>query len=79
MLKFPVIITLLTLSWGRPLTDFYMITASAMKELTICVVRQVLKWRLICFQQFLIEYLEKYNFFKIADANSVFADVKSIE
>ena len=32
----------------------------------------------ICLQQLLIEYLEKYNFFKIADANSVFADVKLI-
>ena len=32
----------------------------------------------ICLQHFLIEYLEKYNFLKIADANSIFADVKSI-
>ena len=29
-------------------------------------------------QHLLIEYLEKYNFLKIADANSIFADVKSI-
>ena len=27
---------------------------------------------------FLIEYLEKYNFLKIADVDSFFADVKSI-
>ena len=32
----------------------------------------------ICLQHVLIEYLEKYNFLKIADANSIFADVKSI-
>ena len=32
----------------------------------------------ICLQHPLIEYLEKYNFLKIADANSIFADVKSI-
>ena len=32
----------------------------------------------ICLQHLLIEYLEKYNFLKIADANSIFADVKSI-
>ena len=32
----------------------------------------------ICLQQLLIEYLEKYNFLKIADANSIFADVKSM-
>ena len=30
----------------------------------------------ICLQNLLIEYLEKYNFLKIADANSIFADVK---
>ena len=32
----------------------------------------------ICLQHLLIESLEKYNFLKIADANSIFADVKSI-
>ena len=32
----------------------------------------------ICLQQLLIEYLEKHNFLKIADVNSIFADVKSI-
>ena len=32
----------------------------------------------ICLQHLLIEYLEKYNFLKIVDANSIFADVKSI-
>ena len=32
----------------------------------------------ICLQHLLIECLEKYNFLKIADANSIFADVKSI-
>ena len=32
----------------------------------------------ICLQHLLIEYLEKYNFLKIADVNSIFADVKSI-
>ena len=32
----------------------------------------------ICLQHLLIEYLEQYNFLKIADANSIFADVKSI-
>ena len=32
----------------------------------------------ICLQHLLIEYLEKYNFLKIADTNSIFADVKSI-
>ena len=32
----------------------------------------------ICLQHFLIEYLEKHNFLKIAHANSIFADVKSI-
>ena len=32
----------------------------------------------ICLQHFLIECLEKYNFLKIVDANSIFADVKSI-
>ena len=31
-----------------------------------------------CLQHFLIEYLEKCSFLKIADANSIFADVKSI-
>ena len=31
----------------------------------------------ICLQHLLIEYLE-YNSFKIADVNSIFADVKSI-
>ena len=29
-------------------------------------------------QHHVIEYLEKYNFLKIADANVIFADVKSI-
>ena len=32
----------------------------------------------IYLQHRLIEYLEKYNFLKIADADSIFADVKSI-
>ena len=32
----------------------------------------------ICLQHILIKYLEKYNFLKIADANSILADVKSI-
>ena len=32
----------------------------------------------ICLQHLLIEYFEKYNFLKIADANSIFANVKSI-
>ena len=32
----------------------------------------------IYLQHRLIEYLEKYNFLKIVDANSIFADVKSI-
>ena len=32
----------------------------------------------ICLQHLLIECLEKYNFLKIADANSIFPDVKSI-
>ena len=32
----------------------------------------------ICSQLFLIEYLEKHNFLKIANANSIFAYVKSI-
>ena len=32
----------------------------------------------ICLQHLLIEYLEKYNFLKIADTNSIFAKVKSI-
>ena len=32
----------------------------------------------ICLQQLLIEYLEKYNFLKIAEANSIFADMKLI-
>ena len=32
----------------------------------------------ICLQDLLIESLEKYNFLKIADANSIFADVKPI-
>ena len=32
----------------------------------------------ICLQHLLIEYLKKYNFLEIADANSIFADVKSI-
>ena len=30
----------------------------------------------ICLQQLLIEYLEKYNFLEIAGTNSIFADVK---
>ena len=34
--------------------------------------------KVICLQHRLIEYLEKYNFLKIADANSIFADVKYI-
>ena len=34
--------------------------------------------RVIYLQNHLIEYLEKYNFFKIVDANSIFADVKLI-
>ena len=32
----------------------------------------------ICLQHLLIEYLEKYNFLKTADVNSIFADAKSI-
>ena len=32
----------------------------------------------ICLQYLLIEYLEKYNFLKIADMNPIFADIKSI-
>ena len=32
----------------------------------------------IYLQQLLIEYLEKYNFLKIAEANSIFADMKLI-
>ena len=32
----------------------------------------------ICLQHLFIEYLEKYNFLKTANANSVFAYVKSI-
>ena len=32
----------------------------------------------MCLQHLLVEYLEKYNFLKITDANSIFADVKSI-
>ena len=32
----------------------------------------------ICLQHLLIEYLGKCNFLKIADVNSIFADVKSI-
>ena len=32
----------------------------------------------ICLQHLLIEYLEKYNFLKIADVNFIFAGVKSI-
>ena len=31
----------------------------------------------ICLQHLLIEYLEKYNFLKIDDANSIFVEVKS--
>ena len=31
----------------------------------------------IYLQHLLIQYLEKYYFFKITDANSIFADVKS--
>ena len=34
--------------------------------------------KVIYLQHRLIEYLEKYNFLKIADANSIFADMKSI-
>ena len=34
--------------------------------------------KVICLHHLLIEYLDKYNFLKIADANSIFADVKSI-
>ena len=30
----------------------------------------------ICLQHLLIEYLEKYNFLEIVDANSSFVDVK---
>ena len=32
----------------------------------------------ICLQHLLIEYIGKYNFLKITEANSIFADVKSI-
>ena len=32
----------------------------------------------ICLQHLLIECLEKYNFLKIADANFIFAGLKSI-
>ena len=40
---------------------------------------QISFWmEIICLQHLLIEYLEKYNFLKIANANSIFADVKSI-
>ena len=31
----------------------------------------------ICLQHLFIKYLEKYNFLKIADMDSIFADVKS--
>ena len=34
--------------------------------------------KVICLQHFLIECFKKYNFLKIADTNSIFADVKSI-
>ena len=34
--------------------------------------------KVICLQHLLSEYLEKYNFFKIAHVNSIFVDVKSI-
>ena len=32
----------------------------------------------ICLQHLLIEYLKKYTFLKIADANSIFANVKYV-
>ena len=32
----------------------------------------------ISLQHLLIEHLEKYNFLKIANVNSIFADMKSI-
>ena len=32
----------------------------------------------ICLQHLLIEYLKRYNFFKTANANSIFANMKSI-
>ena len=32
----------------------------------------------VCLQHLLIKYLEKWNFLKITDPNSIFADVKSI-
>ena len=32
----------------------------------------------MCLQHLLIEYLEKYNILKIANVNSIFADMKSI-
>ena len=34
--------------------------------------------KVICLQHLLSEYLEKYNFLKIANVNSIFVDVKSI-
>ena len=36
------------------------------------------RMEVIYLQHLLIEYLEKYNFLKIVDANSTFPDVKSI-
>ena len=32
----------------------------------------------ICLQHLLIENLEKYNFFKITDVNSIFANMKLV-
>ena len=42
------------------------------------MVRKFLNGEVIYLQHLLIEYLEKYNFLKTADANSIFADVKLI-
>ena len=42
------------------------------------MVRKFLNGEVIYLQHLLIEYLEKYNFLKTADVNSIFADVKPI-
>ena len=42
------------------------------------MVRQNFVMEVICLQHLLIDYLKKYNAFKIANMNSIFANVKSI-
>ena len=45
---------------------------------TLLLIQTSFWMEVICSQNLLIEYLEKYSFLKIADLNSIFVNVKVI-